>query len=106
MNNNEGMKNLLILLLLIPMVSFGESKEEKIKLFIEEAIKRNIALNEIKRVLKERGYSLNKEHTELLQNYKKTIRLNCAYKSEIGKTDFTAKKIYETCLDKNGVEDK
>ena len=34
------------------------------------------------------------------------IYKNCAYESQIGKTDFTAKKIYETCLDKNGVDDK
>ena len=102
----NALNKLLIILLLIPMVSFGESKDADLKGFIEEAIERNIAHNEIVSWIKERGLKLNKEHTELLQNYKKTIRLKCAYKSEFGKTDFTAKKIYETCLDKNGVEDK
>ena len=88
------------------MVSIGESKDPDLKGFIKEAIEKNYPPNEIVSFLKERGYKLNKEHTELLESYKKTIRLNCAYKSEIGKTDFTAKKIYETCLDKNGLEDK
>lgn len=34
------------------------------------------------------------------------IRSNCIEESKKAKTEFTAKKIYETCLDKNGVDDK
>ena len=34
------------------------------------------------------------------------IRSNCIEESKKAKTEFTAKKIYETCLDKNGEEDK
>jgi hypothetical protein len=107
MNNNEDMKKLLILLLLIPTVSFGKGFDFK------KALDNGYTCFEISNYLKTDKFDKS-TYNELkkicpqsqIEEDKKTIRLNCAYESEIGKTDFTAKKIYETCLDKKGIEDK
>ena len=89
------------------MVSFGKSFD------VQDALDNGYTCLEISNYLKTDKYdkSTYKKLNKLcpqsqIEDDKKTIRLKCAYKSEFGKTDFTAKKIYETCLDKNGLEDK
>ena len=101
------MNKLLILLLLMPMFSFGKSFN------VKDALDNGYTCLEISNYLKTVKYDKSTDNKlkklcpqSQIEEDKKTIRLNCAYESEIGKTDYTAKKIYETCLDKKGVEDK
>ena len=94
------MKNLLLFILilfptyaisaeyeLVPLIPNKDAKD------IEEC-KYNIS-----------GYE-DKKECVTKDNYDKVIRSTCAIQSGKAKSDFSAKKIYKTCLEERGVLDK
>jgi hypothetical protein len=86
MNNNESMNKLLILLLLIPMVSFGEKGYTPEELGLTQKDLDNAKIVQDEKEIKQR-------------------KSWCAQLSGKAKNEYSAKKIYKNCLDEQGLKD-
>ena len=107
------MRKLLLLLLLIPNLVIGEFDVEAARAdgLSEEEIQAAIAYGNSLKDTEEIDCSNltkkeQKEFKKQCDGYYKVKRLQCATASSNAKTDFAAKKIYETCLDNMGVPKK
>jgi hypothetical protein len=92
-------KLLLFILILFP--AYGISAEYELVPVIS---------NKDAKDIKECKYNIsgyeNKKECVTKDNYDKVIRNTCARQSGDAKSDFSAKKIYKTCLEESGVLDK
>ena len=133
-NYEDKMKKLLLLLLLIPnlvMAEFDPTLPYEIipdskyqewldanpdkagtedYITIQKAANPNLNCKELdkkqKKEFRELCKRLSKEENIQAKKYEKEWRMHCAVVSGKAKSDFAAKKIYETCLHQGGVPKK
>jgi hypothetical protein len=96
------MKKLLLILFLIPnLIMAEESKWKRKPTFNVEAAKAaGLSDEEIQKLI---AAGPPKQPTISQEKYDKKYRNYCAMQAGDAKSDFAAKKMYETCLDQYGV---